>query len=103
MHDVSEGVSGSRPPQGARENLVRGLDMVANFQGDGGNLVDTIFEGLQEQSRLEIRSEPRRFIEVDSHEAVMTGDQERNTGVLQGWSGPASTRRSPCPKPLDKE
>ena len=45
------------PLQGACENLA-----VTNVQADGDNLVDTIFEGLQEQSRRKITNESRRYI-----------------------------------------
>ena len=38
--------------------------------------MDTIFEGLQEQSRSKPANELRRFIEVDNHEAVKIGDLE---------------------------
>ena len=40
------------PPQGACEHLVCALDLLANLQAGGDNLVDTIFECLQERSRL---------------------------------------------------
>ena len=40
------------PPQGARENLVQ--------QRGGDNLVDTLFEGLQERGSLKIMDELRR-------------------------------------------
>ena len=32
--------------------------------------MDTIFDGLQEQSRLNTTNAPRSFIEVDTHEAA---------------------------------
>ena len=43
-----EGVLGHAPPQGPCENLTCALKWLANLQIGGGNLVDTIFEGLQE-------------------------------------------------------
>ena len=52
------------PPQGACENLVCALKLLANQQTGGDSFVDTIFEGLQEQSRLEITTERRRFHRV---------------------------------------
>ena len=52
------------PPQGPCQNLMRALTMLANLQAGGDNLADT-----QEQSRLKITSELRRFIEVGNHEA----------------------------------
>ena len=55
------------PPQGTvRESLV----CTPNLQAGWDNLVGTIFEGLQEQSRSQITKELRKFIEVDNHEAV---------------------------------
>ena len=62
-------------PQGARENLICAVKMLANWQTDGDHLVDTIFEDLQKQTRLKITNEPRRFIEVQNHEA---GDLDWN-------------------------
>ena len=50
----------------------------------GETLVETIFEGLQEHSRLNITNDVRRFVEVDSREAVKIGDFERDTEVLKG-------------------
>ena len=47
------------------------------------NLVDTIFEGLEEQSRLNITNEPGRFFEVDNREAVKIGHLERHKEVLK--------------------
>ena len=52
------------------------LLVLADLQAGGDNLVDTISEGLQEQSRSKVTNEPRRFIEMDSHEAVKIGDQD---------------------------
>ena len=51
-------------------------------QTGADNLVDTIFEGLQEQSRLNITNELRRFIEVDNQEAVKIGDLENNSEAI---------------------
>ena len=39
-------------PQGACEHLVCALNLLANLQAGGDNLVDSIFECLQERSRL---------------------------------------------------
>ena len=38
---------------------------------------------MQEQRRLEITNELRRFIEVDIHEAVKIGDLEKNSEVIR--------------------
>ena len=46
-----EGVPGA-PPRCACENLVCALMLLAIQQTGGVSLVDVIFEGLQEQSRL---------------------------------------------------
>ena len=53
------------------------------MQADGGNLVDTIFEGLQKQSRLKITSELRRSIDVDNYEAAEIGGLEKNTEAIK--------------------
>ena len=45
--------------------------------------MDTTFEGLQEESRLKITNELKRFIEVDNQEAVKIGDLERHKEVLK--------------------
>ena len=45
--------------------------------------MDTIFQGLQEQSRLKIMNEQRRFIVVDNQEAVKIGDLEQNTEPIK--------------------
>ena len=52
------------PSPGECENLVCALKLLVNQQSGGDNLVDTIFEGLQEQSRMNITNElgkDRRF------------------------------------------
>ena len=54
-----EGVSGPRFTKGACENLVGALQMQANLETGGGNILDTISEGLQWQSRLKIMSSSR--------------------------------------------
>ena len=43
----------------------------------------TIFDGLQEQSRLKISNELWRFIEVDNREAVEIGDLEKNLEAIK--------------------
>ena len=45
------------PPQGPCENLMCAFKLLAILHAGGANLVDTIFEGLQEQSRLKITNE----------------------------------------------
>ena len=72
------------PPQGACENLVCALKLLANEQTGGDSLVDMIFEGLMEQhSKIKITNGPRRFTEVDNHEAVKIGDQEENSAATK--------------------
>ena len=80
------------PPQAQCENLVCALKFLAIPQTGGNTLVDTIFECLQEQSRMNITSE-LRFIEVDNHEAVEIGDLEKNSEAR--WPGPSSTKSLP--------
>ena len=46
--------------------------------------MNTIFEGLQEQSRLKITNELRRFIEVDNREALKVGHLEEIGGNQGG-------------------
>ena len=46
-----------------------------------GHLVETMFEGLQEQSRLTITNALRRF--VDNHEAVKIVDLEKNSEAIK--------------------
>ena len=72
------------------ENLMIGLKLLANLQTGADNLVDTIFDGLQEQSRLNITNEPRRFIEVDN-QAVKIGDLAKNSEAIK-LSGASSIR-----------
>ena len=45
--------------------------------------MDTIFEGLQEQSRLKRMNELGSFIDVDIHKAVKIGDLEKNSAAIQ--------------------
>ena len=54
------------PPQGACQNLVCAL-LTVRETGCADNLVDTIFDISQEQSRLKITNVLRRFVEVDNH------------------------------------
>ena len=64
-------------------NLLRALKLLPSMQAGGDNLVDSIFDGLQELSRLKITTEQRWFIAVYNHEAVKIGDLESNTEVLK--------------------
>ena len=66
------------PPQGACENLVCVLKLLASLQAGGDNVVATIFEGLSQWNRVKITSELGSFIDVDSQEAVKIGDLERH-------------------------
>ena len=54
---------------------------VAGESADGDSLVDTIIEGVQEQSRLNVTNDLRRFTEVDDHEAVKIGDLENSEAI----------------------
>ncbi len=71
------------PPQGACENLVRSVKLLANLQNGGGNLVDTIFNGSQERSRLKVTYESRRFTEVDNRKAVKTDELEKHSEAMK--------------------
>ena len=53
--------------------------------------MDTILDGLQEQGRLNVMDELRRFIEVDTGEAAEIGDVEKKFGGDQ--SGQAHLRQ----------
>ena len=48
------------PPQGPCENLMCAFKLLANLQARGSNLLDAIFQVLQEQSRLEITNATER-------------------------------------------
>ena len=78
-----EGVSSARPPD-AREDLVCALKLLANQQTGGDSLVDMIFEGLQEQNRLNITNAPTSFIEVGQ---PRTGEDRRPGQELGGNQG----------------
>ena len=72
------------PPQGACENRVCALKLLANMQAGGDNLVDTtIFKSLQEQSRLNNTNAPGKFIDVDNQEALKNGGLERYKEVFK--------------------
>ena len=45
--------------------------------------MDTIFDGLQEQSMLKTTDEPRRFTEVDNHETVKIGDLKKKSEAIE--------------------
>ena len=58
----------------------------------GDSFVETLFEGLQEQSKLNIMDALRRFIEVDNHEAERIRDLEKNSEAIK-VVGPTSTEK----------
>ena len=58
--------------------------------------MDTIFEGLLEQSRLEITNELRRFIEVNNNEAVRIGDLAKNSEAINVARHKLTAVFSPC-------
>ena len=64
--------------------------IAGQFAKDVDNLVDTIFQGLQEQRRWKITNELRRFIEVENVLPVKIGDPEKNSVAIKG-SSPGST------------
>ena len=55
---------------------------VGNQQTGGDSHVDTIFAGLQKQSRLTVRNELGRFIGVDTNEGMKIGDLEKNSEAI---------------------
>ena len=69
------------PPQAACGHLMYAFKLLANLPTGGDNLMDTIFEGLQEQGRFKITSERRRLKEVDNHEAVKIGDLRNSEAI----------------------
>ena len=77
------GVNVAPSPGNSSINSCVLFKVLANLQTGGNHLVDTIFEGLQEQNRLKITSEPRRFTEEDNHEAVKIGDLEKNSEAIE--------------------
>ena len=81
--DSSRDETHHAPPQGACENLVCALKLLAKSQAGGNNFVDTIFRSLQEQSRLNITNELKKFIEVHNQEAVKIGHLERYAEVIE--------------------
>ena len=54
------------------------LELLASLEKGGDNLVVTVFEGLQEQSRLNIADELGIFIET-----VKFGDLEKNSEAIK--------------------
>ena len=57
--------------------------LLATLQAGGDNLVDSIFEALQLQSRHTITDELRRFIKVANHEVVKTGELQTNSVAIK--------------------
>ena len=49
------------PPLGAGKSLVSALQLLASVQAGGDNLMGTIYDDLQEQSRLKITSELSKY------------------------------------------
>ena len=71
---VAKVVRAHSPPQGARENLVCALKLLATVQAGGDNLVDTIFEGSPDVLRrgeLEKNSEAPTFDSATFPDATM--------------------------------
>ena len=65
------------PLQVACENLACAPKLLASLQEGGDNLVDTIFQVLQEAEEL------RRLIEVDNQEAVKIGELEKHSEAIK--------------------
>ena len=69
---LGDGVSGPRPATGCvLESGVR--SQTVDEPGGADKLVDTIFDRLQERSRLKITKELWRFDEVDNHGSGVAG------------------------------
>ena len=68
--------------RGVRAPRVCALKLLANLRFGGVNLVDTILEGVQEQSRLGVTIEFGMPTEVDNQETVKIGDLE-NAEVIK--------------------
>ena len=78
-----EGVSGACP---ATQSRARNKCVCSQVAGDLAGRAEiaswtTIFEGLQEQSRLTVTNELGRFIEVDSNEAVKIGVEKHSEAI----------------------
>ena len=76
------------PPQDVCENLVCALKLLVNQQTGGDSLIDTLVEGFQDQSRMKIMDELRRFIGVENHTVAKIGDLEKNSVAIKG-AGPS--------------
>ena len=66
------------------------LKLWAHQQSGGDSLVHVLVEGLQEQSKLKMTDELRRFMEVDNHEGSATW---RSTRWRSTQSRPGSTHK----------
>ena len=82
-------------PQDPCENLMYALKLLANLPKGGGNLMNTRFEGLQEQSMLKNTNELRRF----KGGQPRGGEGRRPAEELgDGKGGQARYRREDVPK-----
>ena len=71
------------PPNGACENLVCALKLLAQSSSWGGDsFVQVPVEDLQERSRLKMMDEHRRFIAAENHVAGNTGHLEKDSVVV---------------------
>ena len=80
-----EGVADARSATGdVRKSHVWALKMLAKQQtgGDSPRGQD-LRRFCQEQSRMKLTNELRRFIEVDKNEAVKIGDLEKNSEAIK--------------------
>ena len=83
------------PPEGSCENFQGCSQTAGPFANSRGQLGDTIFEGLQEQSWLKITDERRRFTEVDTHDSVKVGDLGEEFGGDRGVQARVQHREFP--------
>ena len=66
-------------PQGACENLINALKLLANQQKDGDSSIQSIVTGLCERSRKGIMDGLRNIIEVDNRSAPEVGHLKEGT------------------------
>ena len=69
------------------------VKLMAHVQKGRDSLVNTIFVGLQEESRLNITNTPRKCIEVDNRKAMKDWRTEEELGGDQSGERDDASRR----------
>ena len=64
------------PPQGTCENLRNTWKTLTNQNGKECSVVDTIYEGILEESKRKMTGEQGRFMQAKNKEAVKIGELE---------------------------